>query len=72
MRRIDELHLDHPFAGNRMTRDLLRGEGIAIGQGAVHDDDAADGDRGDLHLTRIRQNPQTDTRAFFLICLRRT
>ena len=23
MRRIDELHLDHPFAGSRMLRDLL-------------------------------------------------
>ena len=30
MRRIDELHLDYPFAGSRMLRDLLRGEGIAI------------------------------------------
>ena len=27
MRRIDELHLNHPFAGSRMLRDLLRGEG---------------------------------------------
>ena len=32
MRRIDELHLEHPFAGSRMLRDLLRGEGIAIGR----------------------------------------
>jgi putative transposase len=32
MRRIDELHLDHPFAGSRMLRDLLVGEGIAIGR----------------------------------------
>ena len=24
MRRLDELHLDHPFAGARMLRDLLR------------------------------------------------
>jgi putative transposase len=31
MRRIDELHLDYPFADSRMLRDLLRGEGIAIG-----------------------------------------
>ena len=23
MRRIDELHLEHPFAGARMLRDLL-------------------------------------------------
>ena len=32
MRRIDELHLDYPFAGSRMLRDLLRGEGIEIGR----------------------------------------
>ena len=31
-RRIDELHLDHPFAGARMLRDLLRREGHAIGR----------------------------------------
>jgi putative transposase len=35
MRRIDELHLDYPFAGSRMMRDLLRGEGIAIGRERV-------------------------------------
>lgn len=27
MRRIDELHLDYPFAGSRMLQGLLRGEG---------------------------------------------
>jgi len=32
MRRLDELHLDHPSAGSRMLRDLLVGEGIAIGR----------------------------------------
>ena len=32
MRRIDELHLAYPFAGSRMLRDLLRGEGIEIGR----------------------------------------
>jgi len=32
MRRIDELHLDYPFAGSRMLRDLLRREGIEIGR----------------------------------------
>jgi putative transposase len=35
MRRIDELHLDYPFAGSRMLRDLLRGEGIEIGRERV-------------------------------------
>jgi putative transposase len=32
MRRIDELHLQHPFAGARMLRDLLRQEGIPVGR----------------------------------------
>ena len=32
MRRIDALHLDHPFAGARMLRDLLRRAGHAIGR----------------------------------------
>ncbi len=35
MRRIDELHLEHPFAGSRMLRDLLRREGLTIGRLAV-------------------------------------
>jgi putative transposase len=35
MRRIDELHLDDPFAGRRMLRDLLRGEGVVIGRDRV-------------------------------------
>ena len=35
MRRIDELHLDYPFAGSRMLRDLLRDEGVAIGRQRV-------------------------------------
>ena len=35
MRRIDELHLEFPFAGSRMLRDLLRQEGVAIGREAV-------------------------------------
>jgi putative transposase len=32
MRRMDELHLDHPFAGSRMLRDLLVAEGFKIGR----------------------------------------
>ncbi len=32
MRRIDELHLDSPFAGSRMLRDLLNAEGVEIGR----------------------------------------
>jgi hypothetical protein len=32
MRRIDELHLDYPFADSRMPRDLLHDEGVEIGR----------------------------------------
>jgi putative transposase len=32
MRRIDALHLEHPFAGARMLRDLLRQDGYAVGR----------------------------------------
>lgn len=32
MRRIDELHLDYPFAGSRMLQGLLIGEGHKIGR----------------------------------------
>jgi putative transposase len=32
MRRIDELHLNYPFAGSRMLRDLLALEGVKTGR----------------------------------------
>jgi len=32
MRRMDELHLDYPFAGSRMLRDLLVAEGFKVGR----------------------------------------
>ena len=32
MRQIDELHLEHPFAGSRMLRDLLRLRGVVVGR----------------------------------------
>jgi putative transposase len=32
MRRIDELHLDYPFAGSRMLQALLLGEGHQVGR----------------------------------------
>ena len=32
MRRIDELHLEHPFAGSRMLRGMLRREGLSAGR----------------------------------------
>ena len=35
MRRLDELHLEHPFAGSRMLRDMLKLEGHRIGRKRV-------------------------------------
>jgi putative transposase len=32
LRRIDELHLEYPFAGSRMLRDMLRREGFISGR----------------------------------------
>jgi putative transposase len=32
MRRIDELHLDYPFAGSRMLQSLLNKEGFEVGR----------------------------------------
>jgi putative transposase len=32
MRRIDELHMEKPFAGSRMLRDILKREGHQIGR----------------------------------------
>ena len=35
MRRLDELHLNYPFAGSRMLRDFLQAEGFKIGRRRV-------------------------------------
>src|SRR5262249_49371968 len=32
MRRIDELHLELPFAGARLLRDMMNREGIKVGR----------------------------------------
>jgi putative transposase len=32
MRRIDALHLEHPYSGSRMLRDMLRREGFDVGR----------------------------------------
>jgi len=49
MRRMDELHLEFPFAGSRMLRDLLNRDGTEIGRrhrpGQVVDAAAADPER---------------------------
>ena len=35
MRVIDELHLEHPFAGARMLRDMLKARGFEVGRKRV-------------------------------------
>lgn len=35
MRRIDELHLKHPFFGSRMLTQKLKGEGLTINRKRV-------------------------------------
>jgi hypothetical protein len=37
MRRIDELHLEHPFMGARMLRDQLNRSGVAVGRKEICD-----------------------------------
>ena len=32
MRRIDELHMDYPFAGSRMMQGFLKQEGFGVGR----------------------------------------
>src|ERR1039457_361167 len=32
MRRIDELHMNYPFAGSRMLRDVLSLQGLEVGR----------------------------------------
>ena len=67
MRRIDELHLNYPFAGSRMLRDLLRAEDIVIGREKV----AALMRRMELRRCtagRIRQNPLQATRFTHTCC----
>jgi len=32
MRQIDRLHLEYPFAGSRMLRDMLRQDGFVVGR----------------------------------------
>jgi hypothetical protein len=37
MRRIDELHLEHPFMGARMLQDQLNRSGVAVGRKHICD-----------------------------------
>jgi len=56
MRRLDALHLELPFAGSRMLRDLLRGEGTPIGRDHVRTLMRRMG------LTAIYRRPRTSAR----------
>ena len=56
MRRLEVLHLEYPFAGSRMLRDLLRGEGTAVGRDHVRTLMRRMG------LTAISRRPQTSAR----------
>ena len=61
MRRIDQLHLEFPFAGSRMLRGLLAGRGVQDRPPSREDADAADGDRGALSPSahdQARARPQ--------------
>ncbi len=56
MRRIDELHRELPFAGNRMLRDLLRGEGFSTGR------DHGRTLMGRMGITAVYRRPRTSQR----------
>ena len=56
MRRLDALHLELPFAGSRMLRDLLRTDGVAIGREHVRTLMRRIG------ITAIYQRPRTTER----------
>ena len=54
MRRIDELHLDHPFPEAGCCAIFFAAR-ASRSVGPRHNDDAADGDRGDLPATEHLQ-----------------
>lgn len=56
MRRIDELHLELPFTGSRLLRDLLNGEGVVVGREHVRTLMRRMG------ITAIYQRPKTTRR----------
>ena len=63
MRRIDELHLEYPFAGSRMLRDLLGRRGLAGRPPACRHADEAHGHRGDLSPAQHVESPRQGTRS---------
>jgi putative transposase len=68
MRRIDELHLEYPFAGSRMLGGLLRGEGIAVGRARVTTMMRRMGIEA-LYRRPHTSNPQMGTRCFRICCV---
>jgi putative transposase len=56
MRRLDELHLELPFTGSRMLRDLLNAEGVEVGREHVRTLMRRMG------ITAIYQRPKTTQR----------
>ena len=63
MRRIDELHLNFPFAGARMLRDMLKLEGFAGGSQARAHADGQDGHRGHLPQAQYQRAASRRTRS---------
>ena len=57
MRRIDELHLDYPFAGSRMLQWLLRAEGHKAGR-----------DIGYCHLEKMHNLEALPPSGFYISC----
>ena len=62
MRRIDVLHLDYPFAGRRMLRDLLAWRGRRDRPRSGADDDAAHVHRGAVSPPQHVQARTPETR----------
>ena len=62
MRRIDELHLEYPFAGSRMLRDMLRREEQTIGHKTRQDADEEDGYRGAVQEAQHQPAPGRSSR----------
>jgi putative transposase len=55
MRHLDELHLNFPFAGARMLRDLLRLEGVEVGRKHVRTL------MGKMGIAAVYRKPKTST-----------
>jgi hypothetical protein len=68
MRRLDELHLDYPFAGSRMLRDFLNREGVSVGPAPRGEPDEAHGDIGDLSLSGTPANPRPAIKSTRICC----